>query len=198
MRNVSLFFAVLMLAACGAPTARTLPVEETDTPEEILAKAVRVVPTPQQLHALDNGFAAFVHFGPNTFTGVEWGSGIEDPAVFDLREADTDQWCRIFADAGMKRVILTAKHHDGFVLWPSRYTRHGVAYSPYKGDVVKALAASCRKYGLEFGFYPHCFCVNLPTLSLCGVPEPFLRPSFFTIRTAIGGILVIKEKDLSS
>ena len=153
MRNVSLLFAVLMLAACGAPTARTLPVEETDTPEEILAKAVRVVPTPQQLHALENGFAAFVHFGPNTFTGVEWGSGIEDPAVFDLREADTDQWCRIFADAGMKRVILTAKHHDGFVLWPSRYTRHGVASSPYKGDVVKALAASCRKYGLEFGFY---------------------------------------------
>ena len=153
MRNVSLILTVLMLAACSAPTARTVPVEETDTPEEILAKAVRVVPTPQQLHALENGFAAFVHFGPNTFTGVEWGSGIEDPAVFDLREADTDQWCRIFADAGMKRVILTAKHHDGFVLWPSRYTTHGVASSPYVGDVVRELAASCRKYGLEFGFY---------------------------------------------
>ncbi len=153
MRKISLFVAALLAAGCAAPTARTLAVGAGDAPEEVIAKAVRVVPTPQQRHALENGFAAFVHFGPNTFTGVEWGSGIEDPAVFDLREADTDQWCRIFRDAGMKRVILTAKHHDGFVLWPSRYTTHGVASSPYKGDVVKALAASCRKYGLEFGFY---------------------------------------------
>ena len=153
MRKISLFVAALLAAGCAAPTARTLAVGAGDAPEEVIAKAVRVVPTPQQRHALENGFAAFVHFGPNTFTGVEWGSGIEDPAVFTLQEADTDQWCRIFRDAGMKRVILTAKHHDGFVLWPSRYTTHGVASSPYRGDVVKALAASCRKYGLEFGFY---------------------------------------------
>lgn len=153
MRRVSLLFALLMLVSCGPRSARTVRVDESDTPDRILSKAVRVVPTRQQLHALENGFAAFVHFGPNTFTGVEWGSGIEDPSVFDLREADTDQWCRIFADAGMKRVILTAKHHDGFVLWPSRYTTHGVASSPYRGDIVKQLAASCRKYGLEFGFY---------------------------------------------
>ncbi len=155
MRKISLFLslAALLLCACGPETARTLAVSPDDTPGEVLAKAVRVVPTPQQLHALDNAFIAFVHFGPNTFTGVEWGSGIEDPAVFDLKSPDTDQWCAIFKDAGMKRVILTAKHHDGFVLWPSRYTTHGVASSPYRGDVVKELAASCRKYGLEFGFY---------------------------------------------
>ena len=145
--------AALLLCACGPRTARTVSVAADDTPAEVLAKAVRVVPTPQQLHALDNAFIAFVHFGPNTFTGVEWGSGLEDPAVFDLQAPDTDQWCAIFRDAGMKRVILTAKHHDGFVLWPSRYTAHGVASSPYQGDVVKELAASCRKYGLEFGFY---------------------------------------------
>ena len=153
MRKISLILTALLAVACTVETARTVRVEPDDAPETVIAKAVRVVPTPQQRHALENGFAAFVHFGPNTFTGVEWGSGIEDPAVFDLREPDTDQWCRIFRDAGMKRVILTAKHHDGFVLWPSRYTAHGVASSPYKGDVVKALAASCRKYGLEFGFY---------------------------------------------
>ena len=153
MRKLSFIAAVLALASCGGRTAGTVPVGPDDTPEAVLAKAVRVVPTPLQRHALENGFAAFVHFGPNTFTGVEWGSGTEDPSVFALRRPDTDQWCAIFRAAGMKRVILTAKHHDGFVLWPSRYTRHGVASSPFQGDVVKELAASCRKYGLEFGFY---------------------------------------------
>ena len=153
MRTIIWFLTVFALVACGPRTARAVRVEKDDTPEQVLAKAVRVVPTPQQLHALDNGFAAFVHFGPNTFTGVEWGSGVEDPAVFAPQGLDTDQWCRIFRDAGMKRVILTAKHHDGFVLWPSRYTTHGVASSGFDGDVVKELAASCRKYGLEFGFY---------------------------------------------
>ena len=153
MRKLSFIVAVLALASCGGRTAGTLPVGPDVTPEAVLAKAVRVVPTPLQRHALENGFAAFVHFGPNTFTGVEWGSGKEDPSVFTLRQPDTDQWCAIFREAGIRRVILTAKHHDGFVLWPSRYTQHGVAASPYRGDVVKELAASCRKYGLEFGFY---------------------------------------------
>ena len=156
-------FCFLLLAAAilsGCSTApedgrgNTIPVGPDDSPETILAKAVQVIPTPGQLHSLENGFEAFVHFGPNTFTGVEWGSGIEDPTVFAPTDVpDTDQWCRILADAGMKRVILTAKHHDGFVLWPSRYTDHGVASSPFRGDVVALLAASCRKYGLEFGFY---------------------------------------------
>ena len=153
MRTLFLILTALWLTACGPRYARTVRVEKDDTPEQILAKAVSVVPTPQQLHALDNGFAAFVHFGPNTFTGVEWGSGVEDPAVFAPQGLDTDQWCSIFKDAGMKRVILTAKHHDGFVLWRSRYTTHGVVSSCFEGDVVKELAASCRKYGLEFGFY---------------------------------------------
>ena len=149
---LSLILAVAF-AGCSEPTARTIMVTQDDSDADVLAKAVRVVPTPGQLHALDNGYAAFVHFGPNTFSGVEWGSGLEDPSVFDPQNLDTDQWCRIFADAGMKRVILTAKHHDGFVLWPSRYTEHGVASSPFRGDVVKELSESCRKFGLEFGFY---------------------------------------------
>ena len=153
MHRISTFLILLAFSACSVPTASTIRVEPDDDTEAVLAKAVRVVPTPRQRHALENGFAAFVHFGPNTFTGAEWGNGKEDPALFNLQTPDTDQWCHIFADAGMKRVILTAKHHDGFVLWPSRYTAHGVASSPYKGDVVKELAASCRKYGLEFGFY---------------------------------------------
>lgn len=145
---------LLILGACSSEEyANTLYVDANDSPEVLIDKAVHVVPTAAQLHALDNGFAAFIHFGPNTFTGREWGTGLEDPSIFALESADTDQWCEILAAAGCRRVILTAKHHDGFVLWRSRYTRHGVVSSPYGGDIVGELSASCQKYGLEFGFY---------------------------------------------
>ena len=139
-----------LLVSCGPKVVQTLRVDEGD---DLMAAAVRVVPSEGQRHALENGFAAFVHFGPNTFTGREWGTGLEDPAVFAPDSVATDQWCEILAAAGCRRVILTAKHHDGFVLWPSRYTAHGVAASPFRGDVVRQLSESCRRYGLEFGFY---------------------------------------------
>lgn len=103
-----------------------------------------------------NEFIAFIHFGPNTFTRMEWGNGMEDPKVFDLKELDTDQWCEAMKAAGMKMVIITVKHHDGFVLWQSRYTKHGIMSSNFrdgKGDVLKDLSASCQKYGLKLGVY---------------------------------------------
>ena len=87
---------------------------------------------------------------------MEWGNGMEDPKVFDLKELDTDQWCEAMKAAGMKLVILTAKHHDGFVLWQSRYTTHGIMSSNFqggKGDIMKSLSESCRKYGLKLGIY---------------------------------------------
>jgi alpha-L-fucosidase len=124
----------------------TIKIEEGENRESIIEKAAHVVPTVNQLDALQNEFIAFIHFGPNTFTRKEWGNGMEDPAVFDLRTIDTDQWCRTMKSAGMKMVIFTAKHHDGFVLWQSRYTEHGVASSVYrdgKGDVLKELSP-CR------------------------------------------------------
>lgn len=136
--------------------ANTNRIDANDSPEEIIAKAVATVPSPRQKAAMDREFIAFVHFGPNTFTGMEWGTGTENPAVFNPAGLDTDQWCRTLKDAGMKMVILTVKHHDGFVLWQSRYTDHGIMSSPYKGgqgDVLRELSESCRKYGLKLGIY---------------------------------------------
>ncbi len=136
--------------------SNTIKIEKSDTKQDITEKAAHVVPTKYQLEALSDSYITFVHFGPNTFTREEWGSGKEDPAAFQLSHLDTDQWCKTMKAAGMTKVILTAKHHDGFVLWQSRYTNHGIMASPFKegkGDIVKALAQSCKKYGLKLGVY---------------------------------------------
>ena len=159
-----IFPAILLavLLGCSQPsgllmeTSSSIAVTETDSRDSILIKAAHVVPTPNQLEALRREFIAFIHFGPNTFTRMEWGTGMEDPAIFDLRELDTDQWVRAMKAAGMKKVIFTAKHHDGFCLWQSRYTDHGIMSTPFrdgKGDVMKDLAESCQKHGLKLGVY---------------------------------------------
>lgn len=136
--------------------ANTIKVEPLEGHETLKEKAVHVIPTKNQLAALDDGFIAFVHFGPNTFTRREWGTGSEDPKVFNPKSIDTDQWVKAMKDAGMKKVLLTVKHHDGYVLWQSRYTKHGIMGSDYlggKGDVLADLAKSCKKYGLKLGVY---------------------------------------------
>lgn len=134
----------------------TIKINEGDSHSVIIEKAAHVIPTPNQLAALRNEFIAFIHFGPNTFTSMEWGNGMEDPKVFDLKELDTDQWCEAIKAAGMKMVLLTVKHHDGFVLWQSRYTNHGIMSTGFrdgKGDILKDMSASCQKYGLKLGVY---------------------------------------------
>jgi len=121
---------------------------------ENAAEMIATLPSQRQIrHGSETEFYAFFHFGVNTFTDSEWGAGTEDPAVFNPTHLDTDQWIENIAAAGMTGAILTAKHHDGFCLWPSAYTEHSVKNSPYDGDVVAQFAESCRKYGVKFGFY---------------------------------------------
>lgn len=119
-------------------------------------RLVQVIPAKRQVEFQKLEFYSFVHFTVNTFTGREWGDGTESPSIFNPEKLDAEQWVRTVKSAGMKGLILTCKHHDGFCLWPSKYTTHTVADSPYKsgnGDIVKEVSDACRKYGIKFGVY---------------------------------------------
>lgn len=131
-----------------------LPAGASDA--DTIAGAAAVRPEPRQVRWQSLGFTAFVHFGMNTFTDREWGDGTEAPTTFAPTDFDADQWARSFVAAGMKGLILTCKHHDGFCLWPTATTTHSVSSTPWQngqGDVVRAVADACQAHGLQFGVY---------------------------------------------
>ncbi|MDW7760574.1 MAG: alpha-L-fucosidase [Acidobacteriota bacterium] len=140
-----LFLCVAALAAAACSSV--------DAPEPAPFGAV---PTERQMiwHGME--MHAFIHFGPNTFSGVEWGDGRESPDLFHPTELDCRQWVKVLKDAGMEGVVITAKHHDGFCLWPSQYSTHTVRESSWRngqGDVLRELSEACREFGLKFGVY---------------------------------------------
>ncbi len=131
-------------------------IEANDTQQDIIRKAANVVPSDRQLNWQALELTAFIHFGINTFTNKEWGDGTEDPQIFNPAKLDARQWVKTLKEAGFKQVILTAKHHDGFCLWPSEFTEYSLKNSPYKngkGDIVKETAEACKEFGIGFGIY---------------------------------------------
>jgi alpha-L-fucosidase len=127
-----------------------------DKEKDLIRRAAEVRPSPQQLAWQQLEFIGFIHYTVNAFTDKEWGDGTESEAIFNPTQLDVHQWVKTCKDAGMKMIILTAKHHDGFCLWPSKYTEHSVKNSPYKGgkgDIVGELAQACREAGLKLGLY---------------------------------------------
>lgn len=140
-------------------------IDSGDNEKDIIHKAANVKPTARQLRWQQLEINAFFHFGINTFSGKEWGNGKEDPEIFNPSALDARQWVRVAKEAGIKQVILTAKHHDGFCVWPTKTTTHSLKSSSYqngKGDVVKEVANACREYKIGFGIYLSPWDMNAP------------------------------------
>ncbi len=154
MRRTSLIVVAVLLIGSGLCHGAEGALAGAD--RGWLGRLATVRPSPRQLAWQQREIGVFIHFGMNTFTGGEWGNGQEDPRRFNPTALDCRQWAEVSRDLGAKSIILVAKHHDGFCLWPSRFTEHSVKASRWRngqGDVVKELADACREFGLKFGIY---------------------------------------------
>lgn len=149
----------LLFAGCVRETPYfegTLTFPKEATPEQKIQLAAQLVPTPRQYEWQQLELIAFIHFGMNTFSDKELGEGTEDPKIFNPTDFDAEQWVLALREAGFKMLVLTAKHHDGFCLWPTKTTKYSVTASPWRngqGDVVRAVKNACDEYGMKFGIY---------------------------------------------
>ncbi len=151
-----LLATICVAVAEPIPCSTMQVISKSDSDAVIAEKAAKVLPRPNQTTWMRLERTFFLHFGVNTFNGVEWGSGHEDPSIFNPTQLDANQWCGAMQNFGGKMIVLVCKHHDGFCLWPTRYTPHSVASSPWrggKGDEVRDVAEAARAHGLKLGIY---------------------------------------------
>lgn len=157
-------------------------------------KLAGIVPHKRQVCFQQLEFYAFIHFTVNTFTDKEWGDGTESPAIFNPPNLDADQWVRSIKAAGMKGLILTCKHHDGFCLWPCKATKHTVESSPWKngkGDVVKEVSEACKKHDIKFGVYLSPWDRNCPLYGQGKVYDDFFIEQLTELLTGYGDIFSV-------
>ncbi|MBL9140507.1 MAG: alpha-L-fucosidase [Phycisphaerae bacterium] len=152
------------------------------------------VPHPRQMAWHELGFTGFIHFGPNTFTGREWGDGTEPAAVFQPTQLDAGQWVRAFKSAGARGIVVTAKHHDGWCAWPTKLSAHRVSASPWrggKGDVLRELSDACRAEGMKFGVYLSPWDRNNPAYGSGEPYNEFFRGQLREVLTNYGPIFEV-------
>ncbi|MFD3272082.1 alpha-L-fucosidase [Paenibacillus dendritiformis] len=152
------------------------------------------VPTPQQLAWQDLELGMFFHFGINTYCDQEWGDGTDSPELFNPAELDARQWIRTAKEAGFNYVILTAKHHDGFCLWPTKTTDYSVRSSPWKngqGDVVREVAEACREEGMKFGLYVSPWDRNAPCYADPAAYDDFYAEQLTELLTGYGPLVEV-------
>lgn len=189
MRNSFFTLPAVRYAAIFVSLGITLSCADQVAPPEPYG----AVPSENQLKWQQMEYYMFVHFGPNTFTGVEWGDGKENPEVFNPSALDCRQWAATAKAAGMKGIIITAKHHDGFCLWPSQYSTHTVRESKWKegkGDVLRELSDACKEYQLAFGVYLSPWDQNHPTYGTPEYNQVFVR----TLAEVLGNYGTIFEQ----